>query len=470
MRDSGRRIYLITMTARIEVFSHQMNTIHPLNKLYMHAGMFLSSLITEDGRIFASQDERFHHYFGRDTMLTALFIYEAYQHMPTPENAKLLEKSRKAVRDFWKLQRLDGKIPHEAKLFADNQTDPLYLRDFYDKVGDYLINNDSVDATPLTLIATATFLNDKDIDSLLGRINLALDWMLNNIDEHFGWLSYYPDSTGLTCQGWMDSQWGVTDSQGNIPDGPIALVEVQAYAWKALRMWADIFATRDHNRSQYLLDRARDLQESFNKEFVIDVPTKEGMKKYLAHAIDGQGQKITSISINPGLVLWAAYHGEHFVLESYIPDIISILMSDQMYHPEGGIRTFAQSEPIYDPEAYHSGKNVFWPFASAMVAHGMLNAGEMYHEEARKIMMANLRSLARWNMFIEHSMIFDDGTHALNPPGFNSNSNNQTWTVAAFWWMIHHPVIFDHIAQVPSKEDGTQPTREEFFASISVEE
>src|SRR6266516_5646607 len=133
------------MTARIDLFSAVMNETQSLNKLYMHAGMFLSSLLTEDGRIFASQDERFHHYFGRDTMITAMFIAESYQHMRSRENSTLLRKAKRAVMAFWAFQNEDGKIPHEVKPFTGNETDPLYLRGFYKKTGDYLVNNDSVD-------------------------------------------------------------------------------------------------------------------------------------------------------------------------------------------------------------------------------------------------------------------------------------------------------------------------------------
>ncbi len=420
-----------------------------LNTLYRDSAILLSHLITEDGRIFASQDERFHHYFGRDTMYTALFMAEAFKQTPSWQNKIFSERSKKAVLKFWDFQTKDGKIPHEIKPLTGNEMDSLYLIGFYHKEGDYLINNDSIDATPLTLIATAEYLKDdkKTIELLSPKIIKALLWMITNMDANHGWLTYYPNFNGLVCQGWMDSYWGVTDRDGKVPEGPIALVEVQSYVWKALNIWADLldFETAETLQLKAL---ASNLRERFHKTFLTEVLSEGGLtKKYFAHAVVDGNIKIDTLSINTGLCLWASYKNQSFIKPEYLDDVVSVLESDKLFHKNAGIRTFSYESPIYDPEYYHNGKHVFWPFATALVAEGIISLGEEYHSKGRTIMLSNLKAITHFQSFIERFMLTDEGAYLMNPAGVTSNCNNQTWTAAAFWWMIHHPVLFEKMHQ-----------------------
>src|SRR3989344_7931233 len=107
------------------------------------------------------------------------------------------------------------------------------------------------------------------------------------------------------------------------PPDPIALVEVQAYAWKALRVWSDILQERDPGRSRELRERADDLKQRFNCNFIFE--DEKGV--YLAHGLDGTGRQIRSISINPGLGLWANYNGESIVSSEVIPSVAKRIMS-----------------------------------------------------------------------------------------------------------------------------------------------
>ena len=50
-----------------------------------------------------------------------------------------------------------------------------------------------------------------------------------------GFIDYHRrDAAGLSNQGWKDSWDGITSADGSLPTGPIALVEVQGYAYAAL--------------------------------------------------------------------------------------------------------------------------------------------------------------------------------------------------------------------------------------------
>jgi len=432
-----------------------------LDTLYLHAGMLLSQLVTEDGRIFASQDPRFHHYFARDSMITASFIADTFRLNPTPQNRILFEKAKKAVVAFWKFQNADGKIPHEIKPFKGNEQNPLYLNKFYSLDGDYLVNNDSIDATPLTLIVTAQYLDhgSKEYEKYVPSILKAFEWLITNMQTNDGWVCYIPNPTGLVSQGWMDSRAGIVDKFGDFPEGPIALVEVQALMWKACRVWSAILKEEYPEKSSQLLELANDLKKRFNQNYIISFTDNDQLERvYLAHALDGKKQPLDVFSINPVFVLWAIDSGESILEDRYIDDVVSCLSSDTMYHEVGGVRTFALGQKHHDPERYHNGKNVFWPFITGIAAWGIYNTGEKHHDIARSIMIANIKSILYWSSFIEQFYIEDDGTYHLfrNGVGDDSGCKNQTWTVAAFWWMLNHPLMAEELNSFRKFDDTSK--------------
>ena len=99
----------------------------------------------------------------------------------------------------------------------------------------------TVDATPLFVMLAGEsqrwgHLAGDDLTALWPHVEAALGWITRRIDaDPTGWLRYQRStSTGLLNQGWKDSWDGVTFADGRIPSGPIALAEVQGYAFAAL--------------------------------------------------------------------------------------------------------------------------------------------------------------------------------------------------------------------------------------------
>ena len=71
------------------------------------------------------------------------------------------------------------------------------------------------------------------LEELRPSIDAAADWMSAG-DRAAGYITYESTSPrGLTNQGWKDSENGVQNSDGSAAVPPIALVEVQAYAYRA---------------------------------------------------------------------------------------------------------------------------------------------------------------------------------------------------------------------------------------------
>ena len=102
-------------------------------------------------------------------------------------------------------------------------------------------------------------LSPADLSALSPAVDRALDWILGDGDsDDDGFLDYHRrDATGLSNQGWKDSWDGITSADGSLPSGPIALVEVQGYAYAALRGAAELVEPMGLRRSSTQPRRAR---------------------------------------------------------------------------------------------------------------------------------------------------------------------------------------------------------------------
>lgn len=115
----------------------------------------------------------------------------------------------------------------------------------------------SADATPLFVVLAAAYFertSDRElIDQLWGPILMALQWMEKSGDrDGDGFIEYARrSSTGLVQQGWKDSYDSVFHDDGTLASGPIALCEIQGYAYQAWRGAARLARLRgEHDLSR----------------------------------------------------------------------------------------------------------------------------------------------------------------------------------------------------------------------------
>src|SRR5581483_10731518 len=102
------------------------------------------------------------------------------------------------------------------------------------------------DSTPLfVMLAAAYYERTGDLEfirSIWKNIQRALDWMdrYGDVDGD-GFLEYARRSgKGLIQQGWKDSHDSVFCEDGKLAEAPIALCEVQGYAYAARKGAADL--------------------------------------------------------------------------------------------------------------------------------------------------------------------------------------------------------------------------------------
>src|SRR5581483_11233764 len=151
-------------------------------------------------------------------------------------------------------------------------------------------NYDSLDSTPLALIAIYRYWElTKDtafVLSVLPAVERGLNWIISYGDrDKDGLLEYeLPKERkhgGLTVHSWTDSTESILDKNGKLPMYPIAPVEVQGYAWLALKLWADFYGdetlniARTQGFANKLQKQAAALKKRFNEAFLFK--TKDGM-------------------------------------------------------------------------------------------------------------------------------------------------------------------------------------------------
>ncbi|HEX8032793.1 MAG TPA: amylo-alpha-1,6-glucosidase [Ktedonobacterales bacterium] len=203
---------------------------------------------------------------------------------------------------------------------------------------------------------------------LRDNINRALDWMDENEKEHsHGFLTYGTKSEkGLINQGWKDSDNGIVNEDGSLVEPPVALVEVQGYAYRARRDIADILRMiGDEDSAQTLEQKAEALKQRFNETFWMDDAGFYGF------ALQRGGRLSRAIASNPGQTLFTG-----IVTEERARKVADRLMQDDLFCG-WGIRTLSEQEVAYNPLDYQVGS--VWPHDNALIALGMRRWGETEH-------------------------------------------------------------------------------------------
>jgi glycogen debranching enzyme len=226
----------------------------------------------------------------------------------------------------------------------------------------------SIDATPLfVMLAGQYYARTGDlalVQALWPNIEAALTWMTVYGDrDGDGFIEYDRRSpNGLVNQGWKDSGDAVFHADGGLAEAPIALAEVQAYAYAAYLGAAELARALDqHHRAEELAVAAGHLKERFEAAFWL-----EDLGTY-ALALDGTKRPCRVRSSNAGQVLATGLASPERAAR-----VAETLMAPGSFSG-WGIRTIAEGEARYNPMSYHNGS--VWPHDNALIALGFAHYG-----------------------------------------------------------------------------------------------
>lgn len=294
--------------------------------------------------------------FGRDAVITAL---QSLWMQPALARGVLRFQAEHQARENSPFRDAAvGKIIHEMRKSEMAATGEVPFAQYYG----------GVDTTPLFIVLAGAYAARTHdlalIDELWPALERAANWVAGVCDRNrFGLLDYQRESEGgLANQGWKDSHDSVFHADGRFPEGPIALVEVQAYAAAAFDTMAHFSALRGLGKDAAAwAARAAKIRACVEERYWMPESGFYGI------ALDGHGELCRVLASNAGHLLAfglpAPERGKQVV----------DALDSALFHTGWGVRTLAAGQPRFNPMAYHNGS--VWPHDNALCARGLVRYG-----------------------------------------------------------------------------------------------
>lgn len=370
-----------------------------------------------DDEFFAAGAPWFFTLFGRDSIWAARLALPLDREIAA-STLRVLARLQGADDDAQTAQE-PGKILHELRASAlEIPGEGIVLPPKY---------YGSVDSTPLWICLLADAwragMPEAEVRELLPTLRGALGWIRDSGDsDGDGFLDYIDRmGTGLSNQGWKDSGDSIQWRDGSLAEGPIALCEVQAYAYEAALAGADLLEEfgegADADDAAFWRSWAADLKKRFAATYWVETP--EG--RYPAVALDRDKRPVDTLTSNIGHLL-----GTGILSAEEEAHVAQLLLGENMSSGYG-IRTMSTGAAGYWPLSYHGGS--VWVHDTAIAAHGMLRGG--LHDEARAVVDGLLDAASGFAYRVPELHAGDPRTHSSVPTPYPAACRPQAWSAAA---------------------------------------
>ncbi|MDQ2837515.1 MAG: amylo-alpha-1,6-glucosidase [Actinomycetota bacterium] len=300
--------------------------------------------------------------FGRDSLLTARMLLPLGTELAAGTLRTLAR--RQGGRVDPESAEEPGKILHEIRRVETDHGDGGHADQQLRLPPTYY---GTVDATALWI----SLLHDGwrwgmpigEVAALLPNLERALAWMRDYGMDDSGFLRYADRSGhGLANQGWKDSHDSIQFADGRLADAPVALSEVQAYAYAAARHGADLLDAFGRPGGQEWRDWAEELAVRFRRHFWLTDPAGD----YPAMALDAAGRPVDALASNMGHLLGTG------LLDQAESELVARRLGSPELSSGFGLRTMASSAAGFNPLSYHGGS--VWTHDTAIAITGLATA------------------------------------------------------------------------------------------------
>ncbi len=346
----------------------------PWGPVWRQAVLDLRALLlaTPEGPVPAAGIPWFVAPFGRDSLLTAFMILPWGREVAKGV-LRYLARRQGTAWDPWREEE-PGKILHEVRLGELSRTGRLPFARYYG----------TVDATPLFLVLLGRYLDLTGDLSLVRTLRphweAALGWIQRADLDGDGFLEFQPSGSGLAVQAWKDSHDSMSHGDGRLAEPPLAVSEVQGYAYAAYQEAAKLYrALGEEGLAEGWRRRAQELFALIQERFWLP-----DLRTY-ALALDRNKEPLRVKTSNAGHLLWAGA-----VAQDLVPELVETLFSPELWSG-WGLRTLGTGEARYNPLSYHNGS--VWPhdtalFAGGLFRHGLLEQGRRVAEALRELALS----------------------------------------------------------------------------------
>jgi glycogen debranching enzyme len=374
--------------------------------------LLLSDTQHPEDRFLAAGSPWFLTLFGRDSLWAARMLLPLGTELAAG-TLRTLARRQGATTDP-RTEEQPGKILHEVRrealdLREGSRLPPLYYG--------------TVDATPLWVIllhdAWRWGLDPQQVRDLLPHAEAALEWLADHGDADGDGLLEYIDTSGhgLANQGWKDSGDSIRWRDGHLAESPIALCEVQAYAYEAAMAGAALLRAFDRPGADRWEEWAGRLRRRFRESFWVE----DERGRYPAVALDADKRPVDSATSGFG----------HLLGTGLLDPQESALLAARIAGPEldsgFGLRTLSTDSTGFNPFGYHIGS--IWPHDTAIAVYGLVRAG--FPQEAASLAGGLIAASEAFEgrlpeLFAGHGSLVDSA-----PAPYPAACRPQAWSAAS---------------------------------------
>jgi glycogen debranching enzyme len=294
--------------------------------------------------------------FGRDAIITALQTLWIDATLARGVLTFLSETQARETSSFQ--DAAPGKIKHETRKGEMTALKEVPFARYYG----------GVDTTPLFVMLAGAYADRTGdlafIRDLWPSLLAAMHWITGVADStEEGFLVYARGAkSGLVNQAWKDSDDSIFHVDGRIPRGPIAVVEVQGYAYAAYRAIAGLAERLNDPVAESYRDRAAKIRANVERLFWMEDQSTYGI------AIDGDHALCRISASNPGHLLYVGLPAAERAAQ------VARCLTSPAFDNGWGVRTLAPGQTHFNPMSYHNGS--VWPHDTSICAAGLARYGE----------------------------------------------------------------------------------------------
>ncbi|MEU3188158.1 glycogen debranching N-terminal domain-containing protein [Streptomyces sp. NPDC006923] len=386
--------------------------------------------------------------FGRDSLWAARMLLPLGTGLAAG-TLRTLARRQGAVSDR-DTEEQPGKILHEVRRATQRFSDGFALPARY---------YGTVDATPLWV----TLLHDSwrwglapdQVEELLPHAEAALAWMRDHGDADGDGFLEYIDHTGrgLANQGWKDSGDSIRHRDGRLAASPIALCEVQAYAYEAARGGADLLRAFGRPGADEWEEWAGRLRDRFRSSFWVE----DERGPYPAVALDRDKRPVDSVTSGFGHLLGTG------LLDRDESALLAARLSTPDLDSGHGLRTLSSDSVGYNPYGYHIGS--IWPHDTAIAVHGLVRAG--FPAAAASLSEGLLTASAGFGARLPELFAGHGAASGASPSPYPASCRPQAWAAASSVVVLQS--VLGLTADVPGGTITVAPAFAEAYRPLRVE-